>query len=347
MRETAVKFKTSLAALLALGAVSGAALAQNAQWDGFYIGLNAGVLTNSTCTNWTPTNPAVIARFNTSNCPSNSVFLGGGQLGYNWQINQIVIGLEGDYDGVNSKTKSRIYDYPGGAVVPAGTFSFYGKNTPNGLGTIRARFGYAVDNWLPYVTAGAALAGGSTRSSATFTPLNATAPTASFAGGRTYSSNGWTAGAGVEYQIERAWSVKAEWLYVKLGSGANQVSSCTTTIAGGCDAFGNLNLQSTLRDPRATRAGRSGRSPGGCATPATAAPNPAAAEASSTVPGHTAGRRGRSVRLPVRYHAGGPFRDEFGGVDRPGQGAARQDDREPDAPELRERRGRWIYRLDW
>ena len=244
-RETAVKVKTSLAALLALGAVSGAALAQNAQWDGFYIGLNAGVLTNSTCTNWTPTNPAVIARFNTSNCPSNSVFLGGGQLGYNWQINQIVIGLEGDYDGVNSKTKSRIYDYPGGAVVPAGTFSFYGKNTPNGLGTIRARFGYALDNWLPYVTAGAALAGGSTRSSATFTPLNATAPTASFAGGRTYSSNGWTAGAGVEYQIERAWSVKAEWLYVKLGSGANQVSSCTTTVAGGCDAFGNLNLQST------------------------------------------------------------------------------------------------------
>ena len=240
-----MKVKTSLAALLALGAVSGAALAQNAQWDGFYIGLNAGVLTNSTCTNWTPTNPAVIARFNTSNCPSNSVFLGGGQLGYNWQINQIVIGLEGDYDGVNSKTKSRIYDYPGGAVVPAGTFAFYGKNTPNGLGTIRARFGYAVDNWLPYVTAGAALAGGSTRSSATFTPLNATAPTASFAGGRTYSSNGWTAGAGVEYQIERAWSVKAEWLYVKLGSGANQVSSCTTTVAGGCDAFGNLNLQST------------------------------------------------------------------------------------------------------
>src|SRR5579863_4555923 len=118
---------------MALGIVSGTALADPAQWEGFYLGLYAGVLNNSTCTNWSPENPAIIARFNTSKCPSNSVFLGGGQLGYNWQMDQLVIGLEGDYDGVSSNNNRRSYDYRGGTVVPLGTFDFDGKNTPNGL----------------------------------------------------------------------------------------------------------------------------------------------------------------------------------------------------------------------
>jgi outer membrane immunogenic protein len=237
------------AALMALNAMSGIAAAQTADWTGFYLGLNGGALGNSTCENWAKLTPGIGRTLFIANCPDNSVYLFGGQLGFNWQVDQVVLGLEGDWDGVGSKTSNRIYNYPGddefGSPVPAGTFNFTAKSIPNGLGTIRGRVGYAVGNWLPYFTAGAAFAGGSGRSSATFTPIGSPSATALFAGGRTYSSNGWTVGAGVEYQIASAWSVKAEYLYVKLGSGANQVTNCSGSAAT-CDALVNtIDLQST------------------------------------------------------------------------------------------------------
>lgn len=238
-----------LAALIALSAVSGTAGAQTAHWTGFYLGLNGGSLRNSTCENWTQLTPGIGRAPFIGSCPDNTVYLFGGQLGYNWQLDHVVLALEGDWDGAGSKTNNRIYNYPGddefGSPVPAGTFDFTAKNVPNGLGTIRGRVGYAIGDWLPYFTAGAVFAGGSGRSSATFTPTATPAASAFFTGSRTYSSNGWTVGAGVGYQIAGAWSVKAEYLYVKLGSGANEVTRCSGSVAT-CEAFVNtLNLQST------------------------------------------------------------------------------------------------------
>jgi outer membrane immunogenic protein len=72
-------------------------------WTGFYVGANiGGAWTRS---GWTDT------RFlTTSDTVSNSVFIGGGQIGGNYQIGQFVIGGEWDFDGASNIN--------GGASIP-------------------------------------------------------------------------------------------------------------------------------------------------------------------------------------------------------------------------------------
>jgi outer membrane immunogenic protein len=79
------------------------------------------------------------------------------------------------------------------------------------LGTVRARAGLNEGFWYPYVTGG--LAFGSVRGTANFGTNVGLAGTLSDAQMRW----GWTIGAGVEYQLNPVWTVKAEYLYVDLG----------------------------------------------------------------------------------------------------------------------------------
>jgi outer membrane immunogenic protein len=72
------------------------------------------------------------------------------------------------------------------------------------LGTARGRIGYAFDRLLPYVTGG--LATGN---------VTAAVPGIGSAGN---TSTGWTIGAGVELALTGNWTVKAEYLYVDLGT---------------------------------------------------------------------------------------------------------------------------------
>jgi outer membrane immunogenic protein len=62
-----------------------------------------------------------------------SGFVGGGQLGYNFQFNRVVLGIEGD-------------------------ISFTDWHETDAFGTVRGRLGYAWERVLPYVTAGLAIA---------------------------------------------------------------------------------------------------------------------------------------------------------------------------------------------
>jgi outer membrane immunogenic protein len=114
----------------------------------------------------------------------------GGTLGYNFQTGLWVWGVEGDFDFSTMK---------GSADCAPGTCET--KN--DWLGTARGRIGYAGwNNWLPYLTAGAALG-----------DIKATSPI----GSANKMKVGWTAGLGVEYALWTNWSVKAEYLYVDLG----------------------------------------------------------------------------------------------------------------------------------
>jgi outer membrane protein OmpA-like peptidoglycan-associated protein len=244
-----MSLRVSAAVLIALGAVSAPAMAQTYgsapqyKWDGFYVGGNLGGVWASTCTNWTFKNGQVPGYNFENKCPNYSSFIGGGQLGYNFQFdNNLVAGLEANYEGLQGKVKGNSYNYvPGtGSPVGAGTFSTYGKLTPQGLGSIRFRLGYAYDQWLPYVTAGVAFAGGSSNAYATYTPAANPTQVATFGGAKTFSSNGWTAGLGTEYQIASAWSLKLEWLYSSFGKGNSQVANCTPAAA--CGAFSGVSF---------------------------------------------------------------------------------------------------------
>ncbi len=151
-------------------------------WTGFYVGINGGG-------GWGTSSfsaPFTTGSFDTSGG------LVGGTLGYNWQVGQVVFGLEGDLDWSNIRGSS-----------PCGATSCETRN--DWLGTVRGRLGYAFDRFMPYVTGGAAFGNIKT----------------SIAGvGSSNETNiGWTLGAGLEAAIAGPWTAKIEYLYVDLGDG--------------------------------------------------------------------------------------------------------------------------------
>jgi outer membrane immunogenic protein len=144
-------------------------------WTGFYAGANLGG-------EWL--NDKMSTAAGSATRTPGSVF-GGLQAGYNYQINQFVLGAEADVG----------YGRPSGTTV-------YGRGEGNWSGTVRARAGYAIDNVLLYGTGGLAWKN---------FKLNDTAVE------RTTSRAGWTLGAGAEYAFTRNVSVKGEYLFADYG----------------------------------------------------------------------------------------------------------------------------------
>jgi outer membrane immunogenic protein len=148
-------------------------------WSGFYVGVNGGYGWGTSRYDF----PGVSNRFDVNGG------MAGGTVGYNYQFGQTVFGIEGDFDWQNVK---------GSAACVAGLC----QTKADWLATVRGRLGYAVDRFMPYVTAGAA-----------FADVKATVPAAAQSDTRT----GWTVGGGAEYAFAPNWTVKAEYLYVDLG----------------------------------------------------------------------------------------------------------------------------------
>lgn len=126
--------------------------------------------------------------------------VGGAHVGYNHQFNQFVLGLEGDIEGSGV---SRSYGF--GPTL-------YRTEIPV-QGTIRGRFGFALDRALLYATGGAAFA-------------SVTTEYQSWLGFNQVSRSraGWTVGAGMEYALTPEWSARAEYRYTDLGSFTDYVS---------------------------------------------------------------------------------------------------------------------------
>lgn len=145
-------------------------------WTGFYLGANAGYAWGSG------------DAYSDALGIDPSGWLGGGQIGFNYQFgNNVVIGAEADLQG------SSISD------------SNYGiEQKMDYFGTVRARLGYAFDTVLPYVTGGFAY--GHTKVSDSYTGFS-----------DSNTATGWTLGGGVEYAFLPNWTARAEYLYVDLG----------------------------------------------------------------------------------------------------------------------------------
>jgi outer membrane immunogenic protein len=209
-------------------------------WTGLYIGANAGwagaadTITNTgTYTGaggfGTLLTVGAIPGALTSN---NTGFIGGGQIGYNWQVwPDWVAGIEADFEGVNAKSSNALTFL--GSPGFAGITTAYNRELDS-LGTVRGRFGYL---WFPsllfYGTGG--LAVGENKIGST-----ATCPTCQAAGSTSNTSVGWTLGGGGEWRFAPAWSMRAEYLYVDFGLRSN-----TTSYA----YSGNVTTQtSTVRE---------------------------------------------------------------------------------------------------
>jgi outer membrane immunogenic protein len=192
-------------------------------WTGFYIGGNLGAA-------WAQ-RTVTDAFGNNFTRSSDGRFIGGGQLGYNWQFTNFVLGFEGDIDWIarnnNNNGAAAVFINGGGPFVVTSTDS-------NWVGTLAARFGWAVDHLLLYGKAG----GGWIGNTGGFTVTNVTTGNTFASGGGT-SRGGWLLGGGIEYAITNNWSLKGEYDYIGLG---NRNVVVPVVVGGGVvDTFGSSN----------------------------------------------------------------------------------------------------------
>lgn len=199
-------------------------------WTGFYVGGNIGGA-------WA-NNDFRDSLFLTNFDNNRGVFIGGGQIGANYQIGQFVIGGEWDFDWAANNNNNI------GVIVPGvGTIAI--TNNDRWITTVAARFGWAINNWLIYGKAGGGWVG-----SNNFTVTNLTTG-ASFSCGAAFnnfncnnSTGGWLVGAGVEYAVTNNWTVKVEYDYLGLENRSFAVPATAPFLAG--DTFTtnhNRNVQ--------------------------------------------------------------------------------------------------------
>ncbi len=172
-------------------------------WSGLYAGLQLGGAFGSAERNFSAAQSST-GRFGIAG-PG-----GGLTLGYLEQTDNIVYGVEGDFSALG---------LTGLAQKPNPQYIYQASNP--WLMTARGRLGVAIDDFLPYVSGGLAVATEHIASHIATTDL---------AGSDfTRLQLGWTAGGGVEAALSDGWSVKAEYLYVKLADATGPASNFTPT----------------------------------------------------------------------------------------------------------------------
>jgi outer membrane immunogenic protein len=198
-------------------------------WNGYYVGFNAGYswgrgTTNGSVTGSTsvvtPPAAAVVTPLATlplTDSTTANGFLGGAQFGYNWQRGSWLLGLETDIQATNENGTGNVCTVAG---CPAGTLVFTRDYNLNWFGTARGRVGFLpADRLVLYATGG--LAYGSVSGASWTLPLDI--------GTWSHVHAGWTVGAGVEAALTSNWSVKFEYLYMDLGNvGGSSATNITT-----------------------------------------------------------------------------------------------------------------------
>lgn len=201
----------SIAPALAQAPPPMAPMMSGVNWSGFYLGANVGG-------DWGDSKHSFAPAGTSTNSFNVKGPLGGGTLGFNWQLNPSwVLGAEGDIDGTglggNNNCPAPVL---GGALC---------RTSNSWLGTARLRLGInpGAGPLLWYVTGGAA-----------FGDINAAVDGT----GKVRASStevGWTAGAGAEYMFAPGWSGKLEYRFTDLGSityGCPAATTCATTQTG-------------------------------------------------------------------------------------------------------------------
>ncbi len=184
-------------------------------WSGFYVGGHVGAGRGHKV--WTvPGTPTTRIDHDVSG------FLGGGQIGLNYQVAKLVMGIEGDISATNMKGDSL-------CANPL----YICTSKVHWIGTVTGRLGYAMtENALIYVKGGWAWARENFDFKATF---------ASEDTGHV-SASGWTVGGGFEYGLARNWSAKVEYNYIDFGTKRRDYFSPAGALADTVDVKQDLHL---------------------------------------------------------------------------------------------------------
>lgn len=167
-----------------------------ASWAGFYLGGQAGYGMDSV--RWRNLGASTFfSPLNAVTRDRGSGVIGGGQLGYNFQYNRLVFGIEG---AASAADFDRSFASP---YFPA-TDVWSSKLT--WLTTVTGRIGYGFDTWLPYIKGG--FAAGNVETS-----IRNNAVISQGSG----VHSGWTVGGGVEVKLTRQLSFGLEFMHTDLG----------------------------------------------------------------------------------------------------------------------------------
>jgi outer membrane immunogenic protein len=197
-------------------------------WTGFYIGGNVGAA-------WAErrvTDAFTGLDFSRS---SNARFMGGGQIGFNYQINNFVLGIEGDVDAVASNNNNRAGNgiLIGGLLGP---FAVSGSRD-RWISTFAARLGVANDRSLAYIKLGGGEVGVSN-----FTITNLTTGV-SLASNISRTRTGPMIGFGFEYAFINNFTVKAEYDVIGLSDRSFTVPAGAPFLVGDVFTSRTSNVQ--------------------------------------------------------------------------------------------------------
>ena len=171
-------------------------------WTGFYIGGNVGGA-------W-ETGTITDNLFDVSFSRTRSGFIGGGQVGYNWQVSpNWVVGVEGMFDGTDIRSDTSTVVLANGDVISASAKTDW-------IATVGARLGYAANNWLFYGKGG----GGWVHDSATVTDVVAATGDV-FSVSVSDTRGGWMAGGGIEYGFTPNWTARVDYTHIGLSDVTN------------------------------------------------------------------------------------------------------------------------------
>ena len=188
-------------------------------WSGFYLGADGGYgwETSKGALTTAAGIPLAPYRYNV-NGPIAGVFVGG-----NYQVDRLVVGLEGDWQWSNLIGNNQTLAPLGAAgAFPGGPFTI--STTVKDYASIRGRLGLAFARFLMFGTGGWAWGNPSTSYATT-----GAAPFAATGGNAT----GWTAGAGIDYALTETIFGRIEYRYTNLGTSG--LASVATNSADGAN----------------------------------------------------------------------------------------------------------------
>lgn len=202
-------------------------------WTGLYAGGQIGFGWSIGAFNFSGFDPVTGASISGPLGGAPNGVIGGAHAGYQYQFNQLVLGVEGSVDGT-SLTSAGVANFPaafGGSTLTA-------RASASVEGSIRGKIGLALDRILIYGTGGVAFGGFNTTFALAapnlIPPIFATANTSA-------TRTGWTAGGGLEYSVTNNWWLFAEYRFTDFGAFQNDFVA--TELPAGTFLNGDRRLQ--------------------------------------------------------------------------------------------------------
>ena len=179
-------------------------------WTGFYVGLQGGYGFGDN--DWNEDGGG------STDADDFEGFVGGVTAGANFQMDSIVLGVEGDLSFSDLSA-----ELTANATFVCGIGGTCDTDS-DWFGTLRGRLGFAMGNTLPYITGGLAVG-------------DAEGTTSQFGQHGEDTLYGWTAGVGIEHAFSENFSAKLEYIYVDLGD-LDLPTLCTVN----CETSVNFNV---------------------------------------------------------------------------------------------------------